>query len=135
MKGKLIKEVLSRHNVAQVEMAKILGITPNNLNNMLAKDDVRTGLLEAISEAANIPISVFYGESFGTSLSAHGNNNTQVAGNSNNVSTSDSEILALLRAKDEQLTLAMQQTSCAQMQTNKAQEQMDRVLERLLGNN
>jgi hypothetical protein len=35
--------------------------------------------------------------------------------------------------KDEQLTLAMRQTSKAQDQTTKAQEQMDRVLDKYLG--
>lgn len=135
MKGAIIKEILKANNCQMKVVAEKLGTSLSNLSAGLSKDDVRTGLLEDIAEAAGLPISAFYGEAFGISLSAQGNNNTQVAGNSNNVSTSDSEILALLRAKDEQLTLAMQQTSCAQMQTNKAQEQMDRVLERLLGKN
>ena len=132
MKGAIIKEILKANNCQMKVVAEKLGTSLSNLSAGLSKDDVRTGLLEDIAEAAGLPISAFYGESFGMSLSVQGNNNTQVAGNSNNVSTSDSEILALLRAKDEQLTLAMQQTSCAQMQTNKAQEQMDRVLDRLL---
>lgn len=135
MKGAIIKEILKANNCQMKVVAEKLGTSLSNLSAGLSKDDVRTGLLEDIAEAAGLPISAFYGEAFGISLSAQGNNNTQVAGNSNNVSTSDSEILALLRAKDEQLTLAMHQTSCAQMQTNKAQEQMDRVLERLLGKN
>ena len=135
MKGAIIKEILKANNCPMKVVAEKLGTSLSNLSAGLSKDDVRTGLLEDIAEAAGLPISAFYGEAFGISLSAQGNNNTQVSGNSNNVSTSDSEILALLRAKDEQLTMAMQQTSCAQMQTNKAQEQMDRVLERLLGKN
>ena len=36
MKGKDIKDVLSKKGIAQTEIAKILGIAPNNLNNMLA---------------------------------------------------------------------------------------------------
>lgn len=121
MKGKDIKDVLSKHGIVQAEIAKIIGIAPNNLNNMLAKDDVRTGLLESIASASNIPISVFYGETY----SVVGNNNA-TAINHSTATASDDRLLALLVAKDEQLTMAMRQTS-------KAQEQMDKVLEKILG--
>lgn len=115
MKGKDIKDVLSKKGIAQTEIAKILGIAPNNLNNMLAKDDVRTGLLESIASAANIPISVFYGDSYNVS----GNNNA--TGTNNTVNASDERLLNLLINKDEQLTMAMKQTS-------KAQSQMDELI-------
>ena len=115
MKGKDIKDVLSKKGIAQTEIAKILGIAPNNLNNMLAKDDVRTGLLESIASAANIPISVFYGDSYNVS----GNNNA--TGTNNTVNASDERLLNLLINKDEQLTIAMKQTS-------KAQHQMDELI-------
>ena len=115
MKGKDIKDVLSKKGIAQTEIAKILGIAPNNLNNMLAKDDVRTGLLESIASAANIPISVFYGDSYNVS----GNNNA--TGTNNTVNASDERLLNLLVNKDEQLTMAMKQTS-------KAQAQMDELI-------
>jgi transcriptional regulator with XRE-family HTH domain len=119
MKGKDIKEVLAKHSIPQTEIAKLLGITPNNLNNMLSKDDVRTGLLEGIATAANIPISVFYGDTFNItgSNNATGNNST------NTVNATDDRLLSLLVSKDEQLTMAMKQTS-------KAQEQMDRLLDK-----
>lgn len=115
MNGKTIKDVLAQKGIAQAEIARILGLTPNNLNNMLAKEDVRTGLLENIAEAANLPISVFYGDSY----TVLGNNNA--TGSNNTVNTSDDRLLTLLVNKDEQLTLAMKQTS-------KAQDQMDIVL-------
>ena len=41
MKGKDIKDVLAKHSIPQTEIAKLLGITPNNLNNMLSKDQNR----------------------------------------------------------------------------------------------
>ena len=130
MNGKTIKDVLSQRGIAQAEIAKLLGTTPNNLNNMLAKDDVRTGLLESIAQAANLPISVFYGETYTISggNNATGNHSTNTVNSSN-----DDRILSLLLTKDEQLTLAMRQTSKAQDQTTKAQEQMDRVLDKYLG--
>ena len=126
MNGRTIKDVLSKKGIAQAEIAKILGITPNNLNNMLAKEDVRTGLLEGIAEAANLPISVFYGDSY----NVIGNSNTQVAGNvagnDITVGSPDKRLLDLLVSKDDQLTMAMKQT-------DKAQEQMDRILDKFLG--
>ena len=128
MEGKTIKDVLSKRGIAQAEIAKLLGTTPNNLNNMLSKDDVRTGLLESIAQAANLPISVFYGDSY----TINGSNNTTSSHNTVNTSNDD-RILSLLLTKDEQLTLAMKQTSKAQEQVDKAQEQMDRVLDKYLG--
>lgn len=122
MKGKVIKDVLIKNGIVQSELAKMLGITPNNLNNMLSKDDVRTGLLEDIAKACNIPISVFYGDSY----KVRGNNNA--TGNNNTVNATDEKLIALLQTKEDQLTMAMKHTSKAQEQMDKAQEQMDRVL-------
>jgi transcriptional regulator with XRE-family HTH domain len=122
MNGKTIKDVLTKNGIAQAEIAKRIGIAANNLNNMLAKDDVRTGLLESIAEAANIPISVFYGDTY----TVNGNNN--VTGN-NTVNLSDDRLLSLLVSKDEQLTIAMKQTSKAQEQMDRTQSHMERILD------
>lgn len=123
MNGKTIKDVLTKNGIAQAEIAKRIGLAANNLNNMLAKDDVRTGLLESIAEAANIPISVFYGDTY----TVNGNNN--VTGN-NTVNLSDDRLLSLLVSKDEQLTMAMQQTSKAQQQMDRTQSHMERILDK-----
>ena len=122
MNGKTIKDVLTKNGIAQAEIAKRIGLAANNLNNMLAKDDVRTGLLESIAEAANIPISVFYGDTY----TVNGNNN--VTGN-NTVNLSDDRLLSLLVSKDEQLTMAMKQTTKAQEQMDRAQSHMERILD------
>ena len=37
MKGKDIKEVLQKHGIAQTEIARTLGLAPNNLNNRQAR--------------------------------------------------------------------------------------------------
>lgn len=123
MNGKTIKDVLTKNGIAQAEIAKRIGIAANNLNNMLAKDDVRTGLLESIAEAANIPISVFYGDTY----TVNGSNNA--TGNNNTVNLSDDRLLTLLLSKDEQLTMAMNQTSKAQQQMDRTQSQMERILD------
>ena len=124
MNGKTIKDVLTKNGIAQAEIAKRIGLAANNLNNMLAKDDVRTGLLESIAEAANIPISVFYGDTY----TVNGSNNA--TGNNNPVNLSDDRLLSLLVSKDEQLTMAMQQTSKAQQQMDRTQSQMERILDK-----
>ena len=123
MNGKTIKDVLTKNGIAQAEIAKRIGLAANNLNNMLAKDDVRTGLLESIAEAANIPISVFYGDTY----TVNGSNNA--TGNNNTVNLSDDRLLSLLVSKDEQLTMAMKQTSKAQEQMDRTQSQMERILD------
>lgn len=124
MNGKTIKDVLTKNGIAQAEIAKRIGLAANNLNNMLAKDDVRTGLLESIAEAANIPISVFYGDTY----TVNGSNNA--TGNNNTVNLSDDRLLSLLLSKDEQLTMAMNQTSKAQQQMDRTQSQMERILDK-----
>lgn len=72
------------------------------------------------------PLSFFYGEAFGPVQSV-GDNNTQVTQVAGNYSGApDSDVLEILKMKDEQLLLTIKQVS-------KAQEQMDRVLDRFCG--
>lgn len=125
MTGENIKKVLASHRLQMKDVAEKMGTSLSNLSAGLTKIDVRTGLLEKIAEVTGIPIAVFYGENFGTVQTALGDNNTQVAGSANTVS-SEAAVLELLKVKDEQLTMAMRQTS-------KAQEQMDRVLDKFCG--
>lgn len=122
MNGETIKRVLADNKHQMKDIAEKLGTSLSNLSAGLSKSDVRTGLLEKIAEAAGLPIAVFYGDSFSHCQSISGNNNTQVGGSY----TSEAGVLEWLKIKEEQLTLAMKQTS-------KAQEQMDRVLDRLEG--
>ena len=120
MNGETIKRVLADNKQPMKDIAEKLGTSLSNLSAGLSKSDVRTGLLEKIADAAGLPIAVFYGDSFSQCQTISGNNNTQVAGNY----ASEAGVLEWLKVKEEQLTLAMKQTS-------KAQEQMDRVLDRL----
>ena len=128
MTGEKVKNlILGRgYNVAQV--AEIIGTSQQNLAANLKHSDIRSGLLEKIAWAIGVPLAAFYGESFGTVQTATGNNNTQVAGTSNNVSASSDAglVLELLKMKDEQLLTAMRQTSVAQ-------EQMGRLIDKFCG--
>lgn len=124
MRGQVIKKVLKANHRPMTEIADRLGMSLSNLSAGLARSDVRTGLLENIAEAAELPIAMFYGDS---SLHLHGVGGTggTRGADSNLGFTSHAELLDLLKAKDEQLRIAM-------TQINKAQEQMDCLLECLL---
>ena len=126
MKGETVKNIIlgMEYNVAQV--AEMIGTSQQNLASALKHEDVRSGLLEKIAAALKVPLSTFYGGAFGPVQSV-GDNNTQVTQVAGNYSGApDSDVLELLKMKDEQLLLTIKQVS-------KAQEQMDRVLDRFCG--
>ena len=126
MKGQHIQDLMKQEGYSVNEMAKLIGKAQQVLASALKHDDVRTGLLEDIAKAMGKPLSFFYGETYGNVSAIAGNNNTSVAGNDNTVGSPDNRLLELLVSKDDQLTMAMKQTT-------KAQEQMDRVLDKYLG--
>ena len=126
MKGQHIQDLMKQEGYSVNEMAKLIGKAQQVLASALKHDDVRTGLLEDIAKAMGKPLSFFYGETYGNVSAIAGNNNTSVAGNDNTVGSPDNRLLDLLVSKDDQLTMAMKQTT-------KAQEQMDRVLDKYLG--
>ena len=123
MTGKHVHDLIISEGYSINKMAKLIGVAQPNLVSLLKHEDIRTGLLEDIAKAMGKPLSFFYGEAYGN-VQTSGDNSTsvQVGGNATNVATSaDDRLLTLLVNKDEQLTLAMKQTS-------KAQDQMDIVL-------
>lgn len=131
MKGSELKEILRKEGVVLFQLAEDLGMSQQNLSAAFTRDDVKSGLLEKIAKSIGRPVGFFYGE--GITQTATGNNNTQVTGNSNTVNGPADALLDLLKIKDEQLLLAMRQTSTAQEHTSKAQEQMDRLLDKIVG--
>lgn len=123
MTGKHVQDLIISEGYSINKMAKLIGVAQPNLVSLLKHEDIRTGLLEDIAKAMGKPLSFFYGEAYGN-VQTSGDNSTsvQVGGNATNVATAaDDRLLTLLVNKDEQLTLAMKQTS-------KAQDQMDIVL-------
>lgn len=101
-------------------------MSQQNLSAAFTRDDVKSGFIERIAAVLNKPIGFFYGERIGSVQTVGDNNSqvTQVAGNYSGAP--DSDVVALLKIKDEQLLLTIKQVS-------KAQEQMDRVLDRFCG--
>lgn len=126
MKGADLKDLLRKEGVILSQLAEDLGMSQQNLSAAFTRDDVKSGLLEKMARVLDKPIGFFYGEAFGPVQSVGNNNNqvTQVAGNYSNAP--DSNVLEILKMKDEQLLLTIKQVS-------KAQEQMDRVLDRFCG--
>lgn len=124
MKGLDLKNRLLSAGYTVTGIANKVGVIPQNINGWFTSNDVRTGTIEKLAEVLGLPISFFYGEEAGNISSVTGNNNTTATGNNNTVSGSDDRLLTLLLNKDEQLLLAMKQTS-------KAQEQTDVVLNML----
>lgn len=133
MTGKHVQDLIISEGYSVNQIAKLIGVAQPNLLSLLRHDDIRTGLLEDIAKAMGKPLSFFYGETYGNVSQNSGSNNATAINNSTATTISnDDRILSLLLSKDEQLTLAMKQTSKAQEQTSKAQSQMDRVLDQIL---
>lgn len=126
MKGVDLKDLLKKEGIILSQLAEDLEMSQQNLSAAFTRDDIKSGLLEKMAKALNKPIGFFYGETFGPVQSVGNNNSqvTQVAGNYSGAP--DSNILEILKMKDEQLLLTIKQVS-------KAQEQMDRVLDRFCG--
>lgn len=126
MKGADLKDLLRKEGIILSQLAEDLGMSQQNLSAAFTRDDVKSGLLEKMARVLNKPIGFFYGETSGPTQSVGNNNSqvTQVAGNYSNAP--DSNVLEMLKTKDEQLLLTIKQVS-------KAQEQMDRVLDRFCG--
>ena len=128
MTGKHILDLMTQEGFSISKMAQLIGTSQPNLSSALKHTDVRTGLLEDIAHAMGKPLAFFYGEEFGVAAQVSGSSNATAINNSTATAGNDDRLLTLLVNKDEQLTLAMKQTS-------KAQDQMDRVLDKFLGNN
>lgn len=134
MSGQHILDLLKQEGYSVNEMAKMIGKAQQVLASALKHDDIRTGLLEDIAKAMGKPLSFFYGETYGNVSQSSGQNSATAINNSTATATSnDDRILSLLISKDEQLTMAMKQTSKAQEQMDKTQSQMDRILDHFCG--
>ncbi len=83
MKGITIKEILRQNGFTVSAVAEKIGESNQNLFGALKKDDVRSSLIERISEVTGIPVSTFYGDT--TIATASGANSIAVAGNGSKV--------------------------------------------------
>lgn len=111
MKGEKIKEILREKGISQNQIARMIGESSQNFSAALAKDDVRTGLVEKIAEATGLPLSVFYGD--GDVAIANGDHSMALAGH-NNVDMQTGRFLDELAAQ--------------RRMTETSQSQVDRLL-------
>lgn len=102
MKGLTIKEILRKNGYTVTGVAEKLGESNQNLFALLGKDDVRSSLIERISEATGLPIAAFYGEAYSSSATASGNS-VAVSGDGNSVNSISERFISLLEKKDEQM--------------------------------
>lgn len=116
MTGAELKERLSTTHISLSEIARRIGVSPQNLNSMFNSEDVKSGAIEKLAKALDVPITFFYRDSYIIT-----GNNIVNSGDNNAVNASDDRLISLLMSKDEQLTMAMKQTS-------KAQSQMDELI-------
>lgn len=122
MKGSELKEILRKEGVVLMQLAEDLGMSQQNLSTAFTRDDVKSGLIEKIAKTLEKPVGYFYGEA---------ERSASYESFSSDFIGSTDKLIDLLRVKDEQLTLAMQQTSTAQDQTTEALAQMRQIIERL----
>lgn len=112
MKGEKIKEILREKGISQNQIARMIGESSQNFSAALAKDDVRTGLVEKIAEVTGIPLAAFYGDV--QVATASGAGSQAVAGNNNHVETQTGRFLDELAAQ--------------RRMTETSQSQVDRLL-------
>ena len=109
MKGEKIKEILRQNGISQNQIARLIGESSQNLSAALAKDDVRTGLVESIAAATGLPVSVFYGDNYVATTT--GDNAPAVAGHDNQVNTCAAEFLKEIAAQRQMTDKVLDQNS------------------------
>lgn len=62
MTGKDLKELLTKFNMSQTDIAKQLGLSQQSFSQALNAADIKSGLLERIAKALCVPVSRLYGE-------------------------------------------------------------------------
>ena len=91
MDGKVVKQVISGMGRSLAEVARSIGMSQQNFSKYLSYTDVKSGLIERISEVLGITVADFYhraahgGEAL--NISSTGDNSPNINGNGNNVDT------------------------------------------------
>ena len=89
MDGKVVKQVISGMGRSLAEVARSIGMSQQNFSKYLSYTDVKSGLIERISEVLGITVADFYnraahgGEAI--SISSTGDNSPNINGNGNNI--------------------------------------------------
>ena len=103
MRGSTLKTIIQKHGYRQIEVARKLNESQQNFSSMLNAEDVRSSLIERISEVLGIPIHEMYGEIVAPTASAAAGG-TAVAGSGNTINAQVDKRLDLLKEKDVQVS-------------------------------
>lgn len=69
MEGEFLKNELRRRKISVSEVARRLGVPPQNLSSALSNGDIKTGVLEDVAKAIGVSPAVFYnGDSGGVAV-------------------------------------------------------------------
>ena len=60
MTGTILKNQLQKYGISLSEIARRLGMSQQSFNQALNAADIKSGLIEKISEALNVPMTYFY---------------------------------------------------------------------------
>lgn len=97
MTGQELKSKILLIGKSQKDIADLLGVSAQSLSSVLSAKDVRSGTIEKIANALNVPISFLYGEKdIEHSAVASGEGSVAVTGNNNvagNVTMGDAAVL------------------------------------------
>ena len=99
MTGIELKQILRRTGKQLNEIAALINISPQALNQVLNSKDVKTGTIESLASALNLNIAEFYG---GDTVTAT-HNSLAIKGNGNNTNSDNGAFISLLSKKDEQI--------------------------------
>ncbi len=102
MNGGKIIAVLRKYDRTQTELAEKLGTTSQNLSAALKKDDIKTGLVERVSAALDIPLWEFYGGTPVQTVNQNGDGGVRVNGNNNSCNSTD--MLEIIRDQQKSIS-------------------------------
>lgn len=103
--GAKIKELADNKAIKKEELALKLGMTSDNLYKIYSKEGINTKILCQISEILDVPITYFFEGDSEKNLNI-GDNNTNIVGNKNKTSVSDTEVYkAKIKSLERELQL------------------------------
>lgn len=128
MDGKIVKSVIAANGKTISGVARILGMSQQNLSNSLSSADVKSGLIERISAALGMSVSEFYQRAHpqggaAPSLSSNGDHSPNVNGDGNTIEAGNATIEKMIDTINAQQATIDKQTdiisNLIQNQTNK----------------
>ena len=97
MSGEELKEILYQKHITQADLARILDMSTQSLSQTLKAADIKTGFLEKLCAALDVPMSFFYPS--GTTINnmpVYGDGNAVTSGNNSPAQIGDPNIVTQL---------------------------------------